>query len=235
MEVHPGEMTTIVYEVANGQSRDISAQAIPSYAPKQATQYFKKIECFCFKQQTLKAKEAREMPVVFVIDPALPKDVKNITLSYTFFEVGTPVAQAPQGRWMTRRPRRRRAAEPAAGSRAPGRDMGQDTGQDTGRHARRQGGVDELEGCGQAQDVVLADAACSVLVLYRPAQGAEHERDMARLNPLHVIIAGLLGAALFIAALIVIVRMVVGEPRQAPGQTRHDNTWHRQHPGRMNR
>jgi len=97
MEVHPGEMTTIVYEVANGQSRDISAQAIPSYAPKQATQYFKKIECFCFKQQTLKAKEAREMPVVFVIDPALPKDVKNITLSYTFFEIGTPVAQAPQG------------------------------------------------------------------------------------------------------------------------------------------
>jgi len=97
MEVHPGELTTIVYEVANGQSRDISAQAIPSYAPKQATEYFKKIECFCFKQQTLKAKEAREMPVVFVIDPKLPKDVKTITLSYTFFEVGTPVAQAPQG------------------------------------------------------------------------------------------------------------------------------------------
>ena len=97
MEVHPGEMVTIVYEVANGQSRDISAQAIPSYAPKQATEYFKKLECFCFKQQTLKAKEAREMPVVFVIDPKLPKDVKNITLSYTFFEVGTPVAQAPQG------------------------------------------------------------------------------------------------------------------------------------------
>ncbi|SDC41488.1 cytochrome c oxidase assembly protein subunit 11 [Cupriavidus sp. YR651] len=97
MEVHPGELTTIVYEVANGQSRDISAQAIPSYAPKQATEYFKKVECFCFKQQTLKANEAREMPVVFVIDPNLPKDVKNITLSYTFFEVGTPVAQAPQG------------------------------------------------------------------------------------------------------------------------------------------
>lgn len=96
MEVHPGELTTIVYEVANGQSRDISAQAIPSYAPKQATEYFKKVECFCFKQQTLKANEAREMPVVFVIDPKLPKDVKNITLSYTFFEIGTPVAQAPE-------------------------------------------------------------------------------------------------------------------------------------------
>ena len=95
MEVHQGELTTIVYEVANGQTRDISAQAIPSYAPKQATEYFRKVECFCFKQQTLKANEAREMPVVFVIDPKLPKDVKNITLSYTFFEVGTPVAQAP--------------------------------------------------------------------------------------------------------------------------------------------
>lgn len=98
MEVHPGEMATIVYEVANGQDRDISAQAIPSYAPKQATQYFKKLECFCFKQQTLKAKEGREMPVVFVIDPDLPKDVKNITLSYTFFEIGSPVAQTPRGR-----------------------------------------------------------------------------------------------------------------------------------------
>ncbi|MDT6962403.1 MULTISPECIES: cytochrome c oxidase assembly protein [unclassified Cupriavidus] len=96
MEVHPGELTTIVYEVANGQPRDISAQAIPSYAPKQATEYFRKVECFCFKQQTLKANEAREMPVVFVIDPKLPKDVKNITLSYTFFEIGTPVAQAPE-------------------------------------------------------------------------------------------------------------------------------------------
>ncbi|KAA0181410.1 cytochrome c oxidase assembly protein [Cupriavidus cauae] len=97
MQVHPGEMATIVYEVANGQTRDISAQAIPSYAPKQATQYFKKLECFCFQQQTLKAKESREMPVVFVIDPDLPKDVENITLSYTFFEIGTPMAPAPQG------------------------------------------------------------------------------------------------------------------------------------------
>ena len=95
MEVHPGEISQIVYEVVNKEGRTVEAQAIPSYAPKQATEFFKKIECFCFKQQTLKAKEAREMPVVFVIDPKLPKDVKNITLSYTFFEVGTPVAQAP--------------------------------------------------------------------------------------------------------------------------------------------
>jgi hypothetical protein len=65
----------------------VNAQAIPSYAPQNATPHFKKVECFCFKQQTLKAHEARQMPVVFFIDPALPKDVKTITLSYTFFEV----------------------------------------------------------------------------------------------------------------------------------------------------
>lgn len=89
MQVHPGEMVQVIYEVVNVQGRPVSAQAIPSYAPKQATQHFTKLECFCFEQQTLKPNESREMPVVFVIDPALPKDVKNITLSYTFFEVGS--------------------------------------------------------------------------------------------------------------------------------------------------
>ncbi|MTV38318.1 cytochrome c oxidase assembly protein [Duganella radicis] len=88
MSVHPGELTTVMYEVVNTQKREMNAQAIPSYAPQSATPYFLKVECFCFKQQTLKANEARQMPVVFYIDPKLPKDVKTITLSYTFFEVG---------------------------------------------------------------------------------------------------------------------------------------------------
>ncbi|TFW08329.1 cytochrome c oxidase assembly protein [Oxalobacteraceae bacterium OM1] len=88
MKVHPGEMAQVVYEVVNTQSRSIDAQAIPSYAPQQASAHFKKLECFCFKQQTLGPNEAKQMPVVFYIDPALPKDVKTITLSYTFFEVG---------------------------------------------------------------------------------------------------------------------------------------------------
>lgn len=88
MQVHPGEMVQVVYEVVNTLDRAVSAQAIPSYAPKVATQHFTKLECFCFEQQTLKPNEARQMPVVFVIDPALPKDVKSVTLSYTFFEVG---------------------------------------------------------------------------------------------------------------------------------------------------
>ncbi|GIZ50839.1 cytochrome c oxidase assembly protein [Noviherbaspirillum aridicola] len=90
MQVHPGEMAQVVYEVVNTQSRSVDAQAIPSYAPQQASAHFKKMECFCFKQQTLGPNEAKQMPVVFFIDPALPKDVKTITLSYTFFEIGGP-------------------------------------------------------------------------------------------------------------------------------------------------
>ncbi|MBN3806555.1 cytochrome c oxidase assembly protein [Paraburkholderia sp. Ac-20336] len=92
LDVHPGEVTTVMYDVSNEQARTIHAQAIPSYAPKQATEYFRKIECFCFTQQTLNASESKRMPVVFVVDPKLPKDVKTITLSYTFFELNTPAA-----------------------------------------------------------------------------------------------------------------------------------------------
>jgi cytochrome c oxidase assembly protein subunit 11 len=88
LQVHPGEMAQIVYEVVNTEKRSIDAQAIPSYAPQLASEHFKKVECFCFRQQTLGPNEAKQMPVVFYIDPALPKSVKTITLSYTFFEVG---------------------------------------------------------------------------------------------------------------------------------------------------
>ncbi|MYM81394.1 cytochrome c oxidase assembly protein [Duganella sp. FT50W] len=88
MTVHPGELNTVMYEVVNTQKRAMNAQAIPSYAPQNATPYFMKVECFCFQQQTLKASEARQMPVVFYIDPKLPPEVKTITLSYTFFEIG---------------------------------------------------------------------------------------------------------------------------------------------------
>ena len=86
--VHPGELTSVLYEVVNTQDRTVQAQAIPSYAPQSATPHFKKVECFCFKQQTMQPHEARQMPVVFFIDPALPREVKTITLSYTFFEIG---------------------------------------------------------------------------------------------------------------------------------------------------
>jgi len=85
--VHPGELAHVEFEVANVRERPVTAQAVPSYGPQSAGQFFRKVECFCFTQQTLAAGETRRMPVVFVIDPALPKDVNTITLSYTFFEV----------------------------------------------------------------------------------------------------------------------------------------------------
>ncbi len=95
MEVHPGQLTTVMYEFQNIQNRTMSAQAIPSYAPHQATAHFNKLECFCFNQYTLAPGEKKQWPVAFVIDPRLPKDVRTITLSYTFFEVGGKVPQAP--------------------------------------------------------------------------------------------------------------------------------------------
>ena len=95
MQVHPGELTTVVYEFQNIQNRTMAAQAIPSYAPRQAGNHFNKLECFCFTQYTLAPGEKKQWPVAFVIDPRLPKDVTTITLSYTFFEVGGKVPAAP--------------------------------------------------------------------------------------------------------------------------------------------
>jgi cytochrome c oxidase assembly protein subunit 11 len=80
------------------QNRTMAAQAIPSYAPMQAMPHFNKLECFCFNQYTLAPGESKRWPVVFVIDPKLSKDVKTITLSYTFFEVGGTVPPEPAGR-----------------------------------------------------------------------------------------------------------------------------------------
>lgn len=85
--VHPGELITVQYELRNLLDRPVTGQAIPSYLPARAAEHFSKIECFCFKQQTLAPGEVKTFPVVFSIDPALGKDVGNITLSYTFFEV----------------------------------------------------------------------------------------------------------------------------------------------------
>jgi cytochrome c oxidase assembly protein subunit 11 len=93
--VHPGELTTVMYEFQNVQNKRMAAQAIPSYAPHQAAAYFNKLECFCFNQYTLEPGEKKRWPVAFVIDPKLSKDVTTITLSYTFFEVGGKTPPAP--------------------------------------------------------------------------------------------------------------------------------------------
>ncbi len=95
LQVHPGEMATVMYEFENVQDRRMAAQAIPSYAPRQAAAHFNKLECFCFNEYTLAPGEKKQWPVVFVIDPKLSKDVSTITLSYTFFEVGSKTPAAP--------------------------------------------------------------------------------------------------------------------------------------------
>ena len=87
VSVHPGEMAQVVYEVENRTERPMTGQAVPSYGPQLAAEYFKKLDCFCFAKQSFGPHEKRLMPVVFVVDPMLPRDVNTISLSYTFFEV----------------------------------------------------------------------------------------------------------------------------------------------------
>jgi cytochrome c oxidase assembly protein subunit 11 len=87
VRIHPGELTQVMFEARNDSGRAITAQAIPSYGPQLAVRYFKKVECFCFTQQTLQPGEVRRMPVVFVVDKDVPQDVNTVTLSYSFFEV----------------------------------------------------------------------------------------------------------------------------------------------------
>lgn len=85
--VNPGQLHQVVYEVSNRTNRPMTGQAIPSYAPQEASRYFRKLDCFCFSKQTLQPGEVRRMPVVFVIDPQVPPEIATVTLSYTFFEV----------------------------------------------------------------------------------------------------------------------------------------------------
>ena len=86
-DIHPGAVTQVMFEVVNTADHPVTGQAIPSYGPRNAAQYFRKLDCFCFAKQTLAAGETRRMPVVFVIDPHLPSEISTITLSYTFFAV----------------------------------------------------------------------------------------------------------------------------------------------------
>jgi cytochrome c oxidase assembly protein subunit 11 len=95
IDVHPGQVATVMYEFRNRQGRTMAAQAIPSYAPAVAMSHFTKLECFCFTEHVLKPGESKQWPVVFVVDAKLPKDVRTITLSYTFFEVGGKVPAEP--------------------------------------------------------------------------------------------------------------------------------------------
>jgi cytochrome c oxidase assembly protein subunit 11 len=85
IQVHPGQVTDVFFVVENEADVPVAGQAIPSVAPGQASLHFNKTECFCFTQQTLGPHERREMLVRFVVDPALPRKISTVTLSYTFF------------------------------------------------------------------------------------------------------------------------------------------------------
>jgi cytochrome c oxidase assembly protein subunit 11 len=85
--VHPGQVVNVDYEVANVRSSPVTGQAVASYGPALAGRFVRKLECFCFTQQTLGPGETRRMPVSFVLDASLPADINTVTLSYTFFEV----------------------------------------------------------------------------------------------------------------------------------------------------
>ena len=87
LAVKTGEIVQVLYRVENLRNTTVIGQAVPSYGPQHAGGYVKKLDCFCFKQQTFAPHEVREMPVVFVVDRKLPDDVTTVTLSYTFFEV----------------------------------------------------------------------------------------------------------------------------------------------------
>jgi cytochrome c oxidase assembly protein subunit 11 len=98
MRVHPGEVAVAYYEARNTVAEAITGQAVPSVAPNKAAAHFKKIECFCFSQQLLKAGEYRKMPVQFVVSPDLPKEVTTVTLSYAFFNADQTSAKKYGGR-----------------------------------------------------------------------------------------------------------------------------------------
>lgn len=85
VEVHPGALTEVWFDATNDSGLAIVGNAVPSVAPAEASLYFNKTECFCFTEQLLNAGESRRMPVRFVVDPQLPKGVKTLTLSYTFY------------------------------------------------------------------------------------------------------------------------------------------------------
>ncbi|MEO6688323.1 MAG: cytochrome c oxidase assembly protein [Dokdonella sp.] len=104
IDVHPGKLTEAWFDARNNSGDDIVGNAVPSIAPSNASLYFNKTECFCFTEQVLKAGESRRMPVRFFVDPRLPRDVRELTLSYTFYanevatqrlsETGSPLPSA---------------------------------------------------------------------------------------------------------------------------------------------
>jgi cytochrome c oxidase assembly protein subunit 11 len=91
VQVHPGQLFTAEFFAHNLTGRNQVAQAVPNIAPSEVAAYFHKTECFCFSPQKFTSGEQRQMPVRFIIDPALPEHIELITLAYTFYDESSRV------------------------------------------------------------------------------------------------------------------------------------------------
>ncbi len=87
VQVHPGALTQVSFEVVNPTSQAMVGQAVPSVAPGKAAAYLHKTECFCFNQQPLAAGERQQLGLLFYVDPELPAGIHTLTLSYTLFDI----------------------------------------------------------------------------------------------------------------------------------------------------
>jgi len=102
IEVKIGQVVTVYYTVTNQSARTTAGQAAYNVAPLQAGAYFRKLQCFCFNDQTIAAHTTMRFPVVYFVDPKFAsdidtKDFTNVTLSYTFFPVAPPATKTAQG------------------------------------------------------------------------------------------------------------------------------------------
>lgn len=86
-ELTPGKTYSVIYTLKNLTDDTLKGQAVPSFSPRRGDRWFKKIQCFCFDQLTMAPREVRQAPVVFVIDPKMPREIETLSLSYTFFQV----------------------------------------------------------------------------------------------------------------------------------------------------
>lgn len=99
IRIHPGEITRVVFYAKNKSNKTMTVQAIPSVTPGLAAQYLRKTECFCFTTETFKPGEKEEMPVLFHLDTQLPKDINELSLSYTMYNAdkSAPSANVARG------------------------------------------------------------------------------------------------------------------------------------------
>ncbi len=98
IKLHPGQQVKVYFYAKNTQDHTMTVQAVPSMTPTDAISYFHKIECFCFRQQTLAARSSKEMPLVFQLDRELPQNIHVITLQYTLYDVTPKTPEKGKGR-----------------------------------------------------------------------------------------------------------------------------------------